>query len=161
MFHPVRGYSITQWEGTMIVLYTALLLLVGAAHFLFKRRVAALEKKYSKVVKDADEMLRKSNVKDGNSNRQDPYQSAKRQYQLAMLAEKRDRMENRFIVWHGRAERLGKLRLRLRAWKGRKLPYTFGVLDVATTLGLIDYLGAGQYVNVRHLADTVASLFSR
>jgi hypothetical protein len=147
--------------GTMIFLYTALLLLVGVAHFLIKRRVAALEKKYSTVVKDADNLLRQSNHRDGNSNRQDPYQSAKRQYQLAMLAQKRDRMETRFIAWHGRAERLGKFRQRLRAWKGRKLPYTFGVLDVFTTLGLIDYLGAGHYLNARTLVETVASLFSR
>ncbi len=77
----------------MIFLYTALLLLVGVAHFLIKRRVAALEKKYSGVVKEADDLLRQGNHRDGNSNRQDPYQNAKRQYKLAMLAEKRDRME--------------------------------------------------------------------
>ncbi len=145
----------------MIFLYTALLFLVGVAHFLSKRRVAALEKKYSKVVKDADDLLRQSNYRDGNSNRQDPYQSAKRQYQLAMLAQKRDRMETRYSTWHQRAERLSKLRHRLRAWKGRKLPYTFGALDVAGTLGLIDYFGAGQYLNARQLVETVMSLFSR
>ena len=144
----------------MIFLYTALLLLVGVAYFLIKRRVAALEKKYSKIVKDADDLLRKSNYRDGNSNRQDPYQSAKRQYQLAMLAQKRDRMETSYSTWHRRAEQLGKLRHRLRAWKGRKLPYTFGVLDVACVMSLIDYFGAGQYVN-RHLFETLTSLFTR
>ncbi|HWG44460.1 MAG TPA: hypothetical protein VN688_16900 [Gemmataceae bacterium] len=145
----------------MIFLYTALLLLVGVAHFLIKRRVASLEKKYSTVVKDADVLLRQSNQRDGNSNRQDPYQSAKRQYQLAMLAQKRDLMETRYSNWHARAERLSKFRHRLRAWKGRKLPYTFGVLDVFSTLGLIDYLGAGHYLNVQNLVETVVSLFSR
>ena len=145
----------------MIFLYTALLLLVGVAHFLIKRRVAAVEKKYSRVVKDADDLLRQQNHRDGNSNRQDPYQSAKRQYQLALLAQKRDLMETRYSAWHRRSERLGKLRHRLRAWKGRKLPYTFGVLDVVGTLSLIDYLGAGQFVNARYLIDTVTSLFSR
>jgi len=145
----------------MIFLYTALLLLVGVAHFLMKRRVAALEKKYSRVIKEADDLLRQSSHREGNSNRQDPYQSAKRQYQLAMLAQKRDRLEARFSTSHSRAERLGKFRQRLRAWKGRKLPYTFGALDVATTLALIDYFGAGQYLNARHLVETVASLFTR
>ena len=145
----------------MIFLYTALLLLVGVAHFLMKRRVAALEKKYSRIVKDADDLLRQSNYRDGNSNRQDPYQSAKRQYQLALLAQKRDRMESSYSTWHRRSERVGKFRHRLRAWKGRKLPYTFGALDVATTLALIDYFGAGQYLNARHLVETVASLFTR
>lgn len=145
----------------MILLYTALLLLVGVAYFVMKRRVAALEKKYSRVIKEADDLLRQSSHRDGNSNRQDPYQSAKRQYQLAMLAQKRDRMESRFSKCHSRAERLGKLRQRMRAWKGRKLPYTFGALDVATTLGLIDYFGAGQYVNAHRLVDLVSSLFTR
>jgi hypothetical protein len=145
----------------MIFLYTALLLLVGVAHFLMKRRVAALEKKYSRLIKEADDLLRQSSHREGNSNRQDPYQSAKRQYQLAMLAQKRDRMETRYGAWHRRAERLGKFRQRMRAWKGRKLPYTFGALDVAATLGLIDYFGAGQYLNARHLVETVTSLLSR
>jgi hypothetical protein len=145
----------------MIFLYTALLILVGLAYFLTKRRVAALEKKYSQVVKDADDLLRQSHYRDGNSNRQDPYQSAKRQYQLALLAQKRDKVETRYSAWHRRAERLGKLRHRLRAWKGRKLPYTFGALDVAATLGLIDYFGAGQYLNARQLVEAVTSLFTR
>jgi len=145
----------------MIFLYTALLLLVGVAHFLIKRRVVALEKKYSRVVKDADDTLRQANYRDGNSNRQDPYQNAKRQYQLAMLAQKRDRMETMYSRWHKRAERLGKVRQRLRAWKGRKLPYTFGVLDVLGALSLIDALGAGQYLNARHLIETVTSLIAR
>jgi hypothetical protein len=146
---------------TMIFLYTALLLLVGVVHFLIKRRVAVLEKKYSAVVKEADDLLRQSNHREGNSNRQDPYQSAKRQYKLAMLADKRDRMETSYTTWHRRSERLSKLRQRLRAWKGRKLPYTFGALDVACAMGAIDYLGAGHYLNARHLVETVASLFAR
>jgi hypothetical protein len=145
----------------MIFLYTALLLLVGMLYFLIRRRVAVLEKKYSGVVKEADDLLRQSNYKDGNSNRQDPYQTAKRQYKLAMLADKRDRMEASYTTWHRRAERLGKLRHRLRAWKGRKLPYTFGALDVACAMSLIDYLGAGHYLNARHVVETVASLFTR
>jgi hypothetical protein len=145
----------------MLLLYTALLILVGVAYFLVKRRVASLEKKYSGVVKEADDLLRQSGQRDGNSNRQDPYQSAKRQYQLALVAQKRDRMETSYSRWHRRAERLGKLRHRLRSWKGRKLPYTFGVLDVVGALSLIDALGAGQYLNVRYLLETVTSLFSR
>lgn len=145
----------------MIFLYTALLLLVGVVHFLIKRRVAALEKKYSGVVKEADDLLRQGSYRDGNSNRQDPYQTAKRQYKLALLADKRDRMEAGYTRWHRRSERLSKLRHRLRAWKGRKLPYTFGALDVACAMGLIDYLGAGHYLNARHVAETVASLFTR
>jgi hypothetical protein len=147
--------------GTMIFLYSSLLLLVGVAHFLIKRRVASLEKKYANVAKEADQLLRQGNYREGNSNRQDPYQSAKRQYKLAMLAEKRDRVESAYVRWDRRSERVAKLRQRLRAWKGRKLPYTFGALDVAFAMSAIDYLGAGHYLNTRYLVETVASLFTR
>ncbi len=145
----------------MIFLYTALLLLVGVVYFLVQRRVAALEKKYGSVTKEADALLRQGNHREGNSNRQDPYQSAKRQYKLAVLADKRDRLEGSYLTWHQRAERLGKLRQRLGAWKGRKLPYTFGAIDVACAMSLIDHLGAGQHLNARHLMETVLSLFTR
>ena len=145
----------------MIFLYTLLLLLVGVVHFLIKRRVAAVEKKYAGVVKEADQLLRQGGYREGNSNRQDPYQSAKRQYKLALLADKRDCTEASYSKWQGRAESPSKLRQRLRAWKGRKLPYTFGAVDVACALSLIDYLGAGHYLNARHLMEMAASLFTR
>jgi hypothetical protein len=143
----------------MIFLYTCLLLLLAGAHFLTRRRVRALEKKYTRIASEADELLRKGQFRCGNGNRQDPYQNARQQYQLALLAEKRERTEARYTAWQGRAERLAKLRARVRGWKGRKLPYTLGVLDVVGTLALIDYLGAGQYVNARGLFQAVVSLF--
>jgi hypothetical protein len=145
----------------MIFLYTALLLLVGVAHFLLKRRVARLETKYTGVVKEADDLLRQSGYREGNSNRHDPYQNAKRQLKLALFAQKRDKLEASYSAWHRRAERLSKLRHRLRAWKGRKLPYTLGVLDVAGAMALMDYLGAGQFLSARYLVETVTSMLAR
>jgi hypothetical protein len=144
----------------MLFLYTFVLLLVGVAHFLTKRRVVGLAKKYEKVVKDADTLIRQSNFREGNSNRQDPYLSAKRQYQLALLAQKRDQMEDRYSRWQSRAERLSKFRTRLRSWQGRKLPYTFGVLDVTAALALVDYLGAGQYLSAQQVVHALTSLFT-
>ncbi len=145
----------------MIFVYTVALVVLGAAHFLVKRRAAALEKKFIRVSKQADELLRQSTYRDGNSNRGDPYLAAKRQYKLAVLADQRDRVENRYTTWQARAERLYKLRVRMKAWKGRKLPYTLGVLDVTGALALIDYFGAGQYVNARGLVQAVSTLFTR
>ncbi len=145
----------------MIFVYTTALVLLGAAHFLVRRRALSLAKKFSRVSRQADELLRQSTYRDGNSNRSDPYLAAKRQYRLAMLAYQRDRVEGRYTTWQLRADRLAKLKGRLRSWKGRKLPYTFGVLDVTGALALIDYLGAGQYVNARGLVEAVAALFTR
>jgi hypothetical protein len=145
----------------MIFLYTAAIVLLGAAHFVVRRRAVALEKKFIRVSRQADELLRQSTYRDGNANRGDPYLAAKRQYRLAMVADQRDRVEGRYTAWTVRSEKLNKLKARLRNWKGRKLPYTFGVLDVAGTLALIDYLGAGQYVNARGLVQAVTVLFTR
>jgi hypothetical protein len=141
----------------MIFLYSALLFVLVVARFLVARRVASLEKQYVRVARQADELFRRSSYRDGNSNRADPYQAAKKQLQLGLLAEKRDKVEARFVRWQARADRLGRAVARVRGWKGRKLPYAFGVLDVAGALALIDYLGAGQYVNARALWHLVAA----
>ncbi len=145
----------------MIFLYTSLLFLLGVAYFLIKRRATSLEKKYARVAKEADTLLRHANLREGNSNKTaDQYQAAKRQYQLGLLAQKRDRVEAKYAAWKGRADRFGKVIARLKNWKGKKLPYTFGVLDVAGTLVLADYLGFGQYANARYLVQVVTSLFN-
>ncbi len=144
----------------MIFLYTSLVVLVGVTHFLIKRRVASLEKKYARVAKEADTLLRQPHLREGNSNRTDPYQTAKRQLLLGQLAQKRDRVEAKYTGWQCIAERTGKLVVGLKHWKGKKLPYTFGVLDLAAALALVDYLGLGQYANARTLVELVTSLFN-
>ena len=146
----------------MIFLYTLVLLLLGSVYFLSKRRAASLEKKYSRVAKEADALVRQPTYREGNSGRlSDPYAAAKRQYQLGLLAQKRDRLEARYASWQDFTDRFGKFLGRVRNWKGRKLPYSFGVLDVAGALALIDYFGAGQYVNARALVQAVTSILTR
>ena len=146
----------------MIFLYTLLLLLLGSVYFLSKRRTASLEKKYSRVAKEADALVRQPTYREGNSGRlSDPYAAAKRQYQLGLLAQKRDRLEARYASWQDFTDRFGKFLGRVRNWKGRKLPYTFGVLDFAGALALIDYLGAGQYTSPRYVIELVSTLLAR
>jgi hypothetical protein len=145
----------------MILLYTALLLLLGVAGFLLRRRVASLERKYSRAAAEADRFLRGPIPKEGNSGRPDPYQHAKRQYLLGVLVQKRDRLESKHDAWLAVAERFGKATQRLRGWRGKKLPYTFGVLDVSFVLYVIDYLGVGEYVSARHLVEVVTTFFAR
>jgi hypothetical protein len=145
----------------MIFVYGLLLVLLAGIHFLLSRRVVSLEKKYSRVAREADELLRKSSYRDGNSNRPDPYVTARRQLELALLAQKRDRLESRYVAAQKMRERVGQLRTRMKAWKGRTLPYTFGVVDVTCALALVDYLGAGQYLNARTLAHAVSTFFQR
>jgi hypothetical protein len=144
----------------MIVLYTFLTVLLSVWLFICRRRVRALEKKYVRIQKQADDLLRQP-YRPGNSNRGDICESAKRHYQLALVATRRDRAEARFNRWQARAERAAKRVAALRRWKGRKLPYTFGVIDTAMLMYLIDYCGAGRLVSVRPMFEAVAQLFTR
>jgi hypothetical protein len=139
----------------MIFLYTVLLFLLGTAKALVGRRVARLEKQYERAAQEAEQVLREIPFREGNSARQDPCKAAKRQYQLGVLVQKRDRLEERYHASHRTWERVSKLVDRVQAWKGRKLPYTMGVLDVSGLLWLIDYLGVGDQLSARHLVEMV------
>ena len=138
----------------MILLYTGLLLLLGVAQFLVGRRAARLRGRYERLTQDVNKLASESLYRDGNSNRRpDAYQAAKTQYRLGQLIQRKDRLEDRYCGWLGRSERLAKWYTAVRHWKGRKLPYTFGVLDVAAVLWLVDYLGVGQVVSVGNLTQ--------
>ena len=144
----------------MILLYTFLLIVLGTIGFLINRRVAALEKKFSRTASDADKLLLKQTVmRPGNSNsRFDTAENAKRQFQLGQLVQKRDHLEGKHLSWQAFAERYDRWLTRLREWKGRKLPYTMGALDVSGALYLIDYFGVGQYINVQNMVQVVTAL---
>jgi hypothetical protein len=144
----------------MIFLYSTFVVLLGIAGFLTRRRAKTFEARYTRVAREADQVLRQKDFRDGNSNRQDPYLAAKKQYQLGVLAQKRDRIEARYTAWQARAEKIGRFTARVRSWKGRKLPYVFGVLDVASVLALVDYLGFSEYVNAHNLIELVRSHFT-
>jgi hypothetical protein len=143
----------------MVVLYTSLLVLLGAAHFLIKRRAARLERKYSAVLKETNTLLH-SMPKDGNSNRPDPCQSAKKTYLLGVLATRKERLETKHYAWQSRAEKVGNLVTRLRRWKGRQVPYVFGVIDAVIALCVLEGLGYGQYTNPRRLLELVTTWIS-
>ena len=78
----------------MLVVYLFLLLALAFVHGLVRLRVRRLERRFSAVAAEADALLKKSSYRSGNS-RPDPYQSAKQQFELARLALKRDRIEDR------------------------------------------------------------------
>jgi hypothetical protein len=139
----------------MLILYTLLVLLLGAVKFLFDRRAARLERRYLQTAAAADKLLREAQFKPGTGGKADIYLSAKRQYRLGRLVEQRDRYESKYAAWQGTADRLGNVLFRLRRWKGRLLPYTLGAADVAAVLFLADYLSGGESVNLRPLVELV------
>jgi hypothetical protein len=142
----------------MILLYILLLLFLGAIKVLIDRRLVRLEQKHSRTAKAADALLGIPLYREGNSNRFNPYENAKRQYQLGLLVQKRDRLEAKHDAWMALSEWFNAWLSKLRDWKGKKLPYTLGVLDVSFLLYLVDYFGVGEYVSVRALAHWVKSL---
>jgi hypothetical protein len=127
----------------MILLYLSLIVVLALAHVLVRWRVRRLERRFSAIAARADALLKSSGYKGGNCARPDPYQAAKQQYELAQLAMKRDRIEQRYTSWQGFSERFGHLRRRVAGYRGRVLPYAFGILDVAALLIVLEHFGTG------------------
>lgn len=130
----------------MILVYTGLILILAVAGWLMQRRVARLERKYSRLAKQAQQVALEPAYKAGT--RLDPCQIAKRHFQLGLLVQKRDRVEGKVHRWQAVADRVHSATNRLKSWKGKKLPYTFGVVDVSCLLYAIDYAGVGRHVNL-------------
>jgi hypothetical protein len=144
----------------MVVLYTSLLLVLGTAGFLIRRRALSLERRYSALLKQTNTLLREPLPREGNSARTDPYLTAKRNYQLGVLAEKKEGLEGKHYAWQARADRVGRWIKNLRAWKGRRLPYVFGAFDVFTALCVLEYVGLGDRLSPHHLVQVVRTWLS-
>ena len=127
----------------MVVLYLALLLVLGLVQVLLRWRVSRLEKRYVRVASEADTLLKQVVLRPGNSNRLDPLVSARQQFDLAVVATKRAEVEDRYSAWQAFTERFAHFRRRLAGFRGRALPYVGGVLDVAFVVVLLDWLGVG------------------
>jgi hypothetical protein len=147
----------------MILLYTFLLMFLGTIAFLLRRRAANLEKKFTRTAAEVDQLsFNHLPFRQGNNNSKlDTAESAKRQYMLGQLTQKRDSLETKSHLWQHRADRFAKVVAALRDWKGRKLPYTMGVLDVSAAMYAIDYFGLNQYINIHNLMHMASSLVSQ
>jgi hypothetical protein len=144
----------------MILLYTLLLVLLGLIKLLVSLRARALERKYTAVAVTVDRLVRETDFKYGNGNRPDLCGHAKRTFLLGGLVQHRDRLEGKYLTWTRWTDRLTRWINTARNWKGQKLPYTLGALDVWLLLYSIDCLGAGQYVSAKSVVQYVVSLFT-
>ncbi len=126
----------------MIVLYLFALIALAVLHALVRFRVSRLEKRFARTAAEADSLLKASQSRGGN-NRPDPYQSVKQQYELALLALKRDHSEARYGRWQAFSERFGASRRRLGGYRGRLLPYLCGLVDVAGVVLLAQRFDVG------------------
>ncbi|MBY0228695.1 MAG: hypothetical protein K2W96_05380 [Gemmataceae bacterium] len=127
----------------MVFAYLLVLVLLAVAQVLLRWRAAGLERRYLKLAAQADALVKQAATRGGNTNRPDPAEAALRQYELARVALKRDRVETSHAGWERAAGRLGGLRTGMASWKGRVLPYLMGVLDVAGLVVVLHWLGIG------------------
>src|SRR5205807_8229481 len=142
----------------MMLLYAFLLLVLALTRFLVARRVGLLERKYSRVARAAQDMASHPLPREGNSTRSDPYRTAKHQYLLGQLVQKRDRVEGRYAAWQARSERLGRVSTRLRDWEGRWVPYFLGAADAVLLLTLFALFGSGDVpARLRRVLGAVSS----
>ena len=145
----------------MILLYTLVLLVLGATKALLAWRAAMLARKYGRVTASVERLTRDAVLKNGTDNRQDVCRTAKRYFELGRSVQKKERLEAKHFVWQSWNERLGRWIAAIRHWKGKKLPYTLGVLDVGLLFYLIDYFGAGEYLSANRVVETVTAWLQR
>jgi hypothetical protein len=126
----------------MILVYLFILILLALLHWLVRLRVGRLERRFSAVAAAADVLLKQTAYRSGNG-RPDPCVVAKNQYELARLAMKRDRIEERYTSWQSFAERFGRFRGRLSGYRGKVVPYVFGAADIAAVMVAIERFGVG------------------
>ena len=144
----------------MILLYTVVLLVLGLAHWMVERRASALGRAYAALAEKVLKLIQGAPRKAGNGG-YDPCAVAKQQFELGRLVTQRDRAEAKHFAWQTWADRFGKAVSAVRHWKGQKLPYTLGVLDVWIVLYLIDRCGVGDIVQPRQVIDTVTAWFTK
>src|SRR5688572_28872405 len=143
----------------MVILYTLLLIGIGSIGWLVKLGAASLGHRYARVVLECDRLANQQLFKEGNSNRIDACKNARRQYELGQLVSKGERLESKHFRWQLLADKLNRWLTRLRAWKGRKIPYTLGAVDVWLVMSLMDKLGAGDYLNAKTVFDKLMQVF--
>jgi len=139
----------------MILLYTLALLLLGAAKLFVGWRAAWIARKYARVASAVDRLTRDNAFRDGNSNRYDVARTAKRYFELGRQVQKKERLEAKHYIWQRWTDRLGGWIGRLRNWKGQKLPYTLGALDVWLLFYFVDTFGVGEYLSGRNVIELV------
>jgi hypothetical protein len=144
----------------MVLFYTVLLAVLGFLKLIVSRRAAGLEKRFAAMAADVGKRAQQANLRPGNSSgSRDDFaaQSAKRQFELGLLVSRRDRLEAKHFFWHSWSDKLTRLVDRVRNWKGQKLPYTMGAMDVWLAMWLVDYFGMGKVVSAQRLYETVSA----
>lgn len=125
----------------MVPLYALLVSAVAAVKAALARLTARVERKYARAALAAELLAKAAPPKAGNGSAPDPFEVAKRQYELGRLVEARDKLEAKFLARQARADAAARLLARLTGWKGRAVPYLLGVIDTALALAAVRHFG--------------------
>jgi hypothetical protein len=145
----------------MIFLYSLLLILLSGVKFVVQRRAAGLGRAYSRIAEAVQKRLRDTVAKQMSSSKPDICQLAKVQFELGAMVARRDRLEAKHFAWQSWAESLARWTNTLSTWKGKKLPYTLGAVDLWLALSAIDALGVGEFVSAHRVYDLVFALLAQ
>ncbi len=124
----------------MIPLYALLRAVLAGVKAVFASKASRLERKYTKAALAAEALARQLQTKPGNGHL-DPFATAKSHYEFGRLVDNRDRLEEKFLAWQGRADGVGRAAKKLADWKGRAVPYLCGVIDLGVVLAALHLLG--------------------
>jgi phosphate/sulfate permease len=143
---PRDGQSISRTgkDNEMVPLYALFIAMLNGLKRMLAKRAVRLERKFARAALAAQQAVKTVQTKPGNGSTADPLMAAKRQYELGKLAEDRDQLESKYVRWQSAADRLERFVTRLQNWKGRGVPYAFGVIDTALVLGLLYSVGIIQ-----------------
>lgn len=119
----------------MVPLYALLLTGLAGLRRLLAGRAAGLERKYVTAARTAEDAARTLSVKSGNGRPLDPLAVARRQYELGRLVQVRDRLSDRYMAAQTRADAVAGRVYKLKAVKGRAVPYLLGLADAGLVAG--------------------------
>jgi hypothetical protein len=145
----------------MILIYALIVLLLGVVALLTGRRARALERRYAKAARQADELAKELNFRGGTNVRPDAFQIAKRQYELGRLVQIRDRLEEKHDKWEARAGKYRNLKRRLQNCRGRFLPYALGAVDVVGVFLALSVFGIVNAEQVRGAVQAARIVVAR
>ncbi|MFO0849071.1 MAG: hypothetical protein U0871_11040 [Gemmataceae bacterium] len=104
----------------MIPLYALVLAGLAGLRGILAGRAARTERKYAKAALAAEASAKVTVTRPGNGAGADPLTVARRQYELGRLVQTRDHYGERYVVWQGRADRVGNALYRLRRAQERR-----------------------------------------
>lgn len=135
----------------MVFLYSSLISVLVVLRWLVSKISARAFTRWESRQKIAEETGAQVAMLTFPGRNQCPIEDARKNRLLTHAVEAMDRAEARYQKWNGRHDLLSGWLACLRAFKGRKLPYSAGVLDVVGTLAVLDATG----LDVKAVVDLV------